>query len=86
MKSIKMALTAAAIFAVVGGALAFKTTKAIDGTIFCNLGATEAAPCENTELKYTLVGSGQGSPAFCSTSLSSTVCDQERPNVIEDAK
>ena len=82
MKSIKMALTAAAIFAVVGGALAFKTTTNTGGTFRCE--TTSQTTC-TSPLKYSLASAPLGSELFCNDGAGGTSCTTST-RVVEDAK
>jgi hypothetical protein len=85
MKNLKMAFTAAAIFAVVGSALAFKTDRAnTSGTLRCNIAASIPAPCEDN-IKYVEVSAPQGSPALCNDGLGGSTCDQSK-RVVQDDK
>ncbi|TWI84367.1 hypothetical protein [Chitinophaga japonensis] len=58
MKCAKIALTAIALFAVVGGALAFKSYRGID--TYYRLTADETGPCTLTAINHTFGISPQG--------------------------
>ena len=87
MKKVKMFVTAIAIFAVVGSALAFKTNKAnTGGTLLCNLNAIEAAPCASTTIKYLESSLPGNQPAYCNDGAGSPTCDQPKPHIIQNDK
>lgn len=61
MKRAKIALTAIAMFSVIGGALAFKAAKR-NGNLYCSTRITTICP-----VRATTTVPGQGTVLFCTT-------------------
>lgn len=74
MKKAKIILTLITVFAVAGGALAFKAYKEYNGQYFCQ--ETEGV-CSNTLTKYKVVTTGNSDFLECNNGSGSTICNNE---------
>jgi hypothetical protein len=84
MKKVRMIVSAVAIFAVVGSALAFKSHKT-SGLFFCNVNANQAATCSDQVTKY-IINTSTGSAAFCNNGAGGTDCNQSIAHVQQNAQ
>ena len=65
MKKAKILLTAIGIFAIVGGALAFKANRG--AVVFCSTGMGVAGRCDIPVVDATLTTAGQAIKGYCTT-------------------
>ena len=71
MKKAKVILTAITVFAVVGGALAFKA-KNFGSDIFCTNSST--ASCNVKKANFTITTTNSGTTSYCSVSSTTGTC------------